>query len=149
MYWNEKKSIVLSRILVGIFACAIVLLDLGCLVLCMSTAYFPAFAYGKKLAFSICCWMCSGFGFCLLVRMNRLLVNLQKEAVFIPENVKHLRSVSYCCFAAGGLCLLFALSVHLLALAALAAGFVGLIVRIVKNVFENAIAMKDELDYTV
>ena len=32
---------------------------------------------------------------------------------------------------------------------ALAAGFTGLIVRVVKNVFQQAIAMKDELDLTV
>ena len=34
-------------------------------------------------------------------------------------------------------------------LIAIAAGFMGLIVRIVKNVFEQAITMKDELDLTV
>jgi hypothetical protein len=37
----------------------------------------------------------------------------------------------------------------LLLLVAIAAGFMGLIVRIVKNAFQQAIAMKDELDYTV
>ncbi len=31
----------------------------------------------------------------------------------------------------------------------IAAGFMALIVRIVKNVFEQAIRMKDELDYTI
>jgi hypothetical protein len=36
-----------------------------------------------------------------------------------------------------------------LSFVSLAAGFMALIVRIVKNVFERAIVMKDELDLTV
>ena len=56
---------------------------------------------------------------------------------------------SWCCF---GACLVsFASSLYWppIMLVAIAAGFVGLIVRIVKNVFEQAITMKDELDFTV
>ena len=32
---------------------------------------------------------------------------------------------------------------------AIAAGFVGLIVRVIKNVFAEAIALKDENDFTI
>ncbi|MFR1758596.1 MAG: DUF2975 domain-containing protein, partial [Christensenellaceae bacterium] len=59
------------------------------------------------------------------------------------------RITSWCCFGACLIC--FASSFYCLPilLIAIAAGFMGLIVRIVKNVFEQAITMKDELDLTV
>ena len=82
--------------------------------------------------------------------MNRLLKNLQAARVFIPENVRLLRIVSYCCFFAAMFCAVFAAGFLVtLWIVVMAAGFVGLIVRIVKNVFEQAIVMQDELDFTV
>lgn len=155
MQWNEQKSILLSRVLVWIFAAAIVLLDLGSLVLCLlpnkPILYTGTIMMNRTgiIWLAVCCWLCSGFGYLLLYRMNCLLTNLQQEQVFVPENVRHLRVVSICCFAACCICLVFGLKMPTLLTVTLPAGFVGLIVRIVKNVFENAIAMKDELDYTV
>ena len=69
--------------------------------------------------------------------------------VFIPENIRCLRIVSWCCVAAGAICLVSTLFYIPFAAIATAAGFMALIVRIVKNVFEQAIRMKDELDYTI
>ena len=34
-------------------------------------------------------------------------------------------------------------------LAGVAAGFMALLVRVIKNCFEQAVRMKDELDYTI
>lgn len=153
--WNETKSIVLSRILVGIFTAAVALLDAFAVflftpgrdsVLRFLTQIIPR---NKIISFAVCCLLCSVFAYILLYRMNGLLKNLQARQVFVPENVGHLRAVSWCCFAASLICLVFALWLPTVLAVTLAAGFVGLIVRIVKNVFENAIVMKDELDFTV
>lgn len=155
MQWNEEKSIFLSRILVVLFAAAILVLDMGSLALSwlQTSPSFHLWALTidrpQWILLTVCCWLCSGFGYLLLDRMNRLLVNLQKEQIFVSENVRYLRTVSQCCFAACGICLCFSLKMPSLLSVSFASGFVGLIVRIVKNVFEKAIAMKDELDYTV
>lgn len=149
MQWNEQKSILLSRVLVWVFTAAILLLDIGSLALCILHIEIGIIDRPSLIWLTLCCWLCSGFGYLLLYRMNCLLSNLQQERVFVPENVKYMRTVSYCCFAACGICFFFGLRMPTLLSVTLAAGFVGLIVRIVKNVFENAIAMKDELDYTV
>lgn len=153
--WNKDKSIVLSRVLLLVFAAAMAALDGGCLYVALSrqppavrlAALFPR---RQVVLFTVCAWVCSVPGVWLLCCMDRLLRNLRGSRVFVPENVRLLRRVSYCCFAAAlvsalcagwGIPSLFAITV--------AAGFVGLIVRIVKNVFEQSIAMKDELDFTV
>ena len=60
-----------------------------------------------------------------------------------------LRAVSWCCAAVAAVCLLSAGYYLPFLVAAMAAAFMALIVRIVKNVFQQAVRMKDELDYTV
>lgn len=153
--WNSDKSIAFSRILVAVFACAIAALDAVTLLLCSQKVYdsfrflsliLPA---GKLRLLTICILLCNVPGFALLLAMNRLLKNLRAGSVFTPENVALLRRVSWCCFGAALFCLIFAFPIPSLLAVTLAAGFVGLIVRIVKNVFEQAILMKDELDLTV
>lgn len=153
--WNKDKSITLSRILLAVFAAALVLLDLLCLYVAVSGRPLALrlaafFSRSKILQFTACAYLCSVPGFWLLCSMNTLLKHIQSASVFTMENVKLLRRVSYCCFAAALICLVFAIAGILsLSIIAVAAGFVGLIVRIVKNVFQQAIAMKDELDFTV
>ena len=74
---------------------------------------------------------------------------IRKGEIFIRENVRRMRIISWCCACAAGVCALSALYYLPFAFVAAAAGFMALIVRIVKNAFEQAIAMKDELDLTI
>lgn len=79
-----------------------------------------------------------------------LLTRLQKGSVFVRENVESLRVIEreIETAAAGSLflgitCLVLMFPVAIMAL------FVALIVRVVRSAFEEAVAMQDELDYTV
>ena len=69
----------------------------------------------------------------------------------MTQNVTALRRISWCCTWAAMLCLPTGAVVGLPFIFAvgLAAGFMALIVRVVKNAFAQAVRMKDELDYTV
>jgi len=81
--------------------------------------------------------------------MNRLLKNLSTGETFTRENTKCLRYTCWCLTAAFVIlvpCGVFYVS---LLVVALAFAFMALIVHIVKNVFEKAVSMKDELDLTV
>ena len=69
--------------------------------------------------------------------------------MFEEENVRILRAVSWCCAGAGLVCLGSTFWYLPFAAVAVAACFMALIVRIVKNVFQQALAMKSELDLTV
>lgn len=148
-FWNANKSILLSRAMVYLFAAAVIAVDIAGPWVCR---WLVTILPHTDPSFSIllgCLYVCSIPAFLLLYSMHRLLRNLQKGMIFTPENVKLLRAVSYCCFCAGLVCLCCSFCFPSLLIVTLAAGFVGLIVRIVKNVFQQAIEMKDELDLTV
>lgn len=147
--WDCGKSIILSHVLVCILAIALVLLDIFGFWICKWLLSILPHAAPSFAVLMVCLYSCSIPAYLLLYRMHRLLTNLRQEQVFIPENVSHLRCVSYCCFGAGLICLMGSFCFPSLLVITLAAGFVGLIVRIVKNVFQQAISMKDELDLTV
>lgn len=81
--------------------------------------------------------------------LYRLLQNISRGQVFVEENVHCLRVISWACFLAAGICLASsAYYIPFLAVAVMA-GFMGLILRVVKNVFAEAVAIKQENDYTI
>ena len=149
MNWTKDKSILLSRVCVLFFAALLLALDVGAPWLLQSMHSLPALS-GAGIAFllfciyagSLCAWLC-------LWQLWRLLGTLREGRVFVKENVQRMRHVSWCCVGAS-LAALFASPCYppMLVVCA-AAGFRALIVRIVKNAFQQAIAMKDELDLTV
>ena len=91
----------------------------------------------------------SAAAYVLLWNLYRLLVNIEEEQVFVADNVHHLRAASWCCMAVALLCLGGAVFYLPMVMVAAAAAFMGLIVRIIKNVFQRAIGMKAELDLTI
>ena len=147
--WLKSKSLLFSQIFVILFALLLLVLDLGCVPI---VRWFAALrgmdrqAVGGILAVLL---LCSVFGWILLWAMWRLLANLRQAQVFTEENVALLQRVSLCCAAAAVICVggCFFYLPFLMAVAA--AGFMALIVRIVGNVFQKALDMKDELDLTI
>ena len=78
-----------------------------------------------------------------------LLVRVRKGLVFTEKSVALIRGVSWCCFALCGAFLLFAIYFQYAFAAAFAAAFLGLCLRVVKNVIEEAVRIKNENDLTV
>lgn len=149
MNWSTNKSILLSRICVAIFALLLAALDFGAYWLVNGYIQLRGMAGQQGAGMTATIYLCSVFGWVLLWQMWTLLNNIRHSEVFIPENVRCLRLVSWCCVGAGAICLASSFFYLPFAAVAIAAGFMALIVRIVKNVFEQAIRMKDELDYTI
>ena len=85
----------------------------------------------------------------LLVCLYLLLQNLGTGSVFIHVNVLYLRIISWCCFAVAGLFGVFGFFYLFSIFITGAAGFFGLILRVIKNVFEHAIELKSENDLTI
>jgi hypothetical protein len=71
------------------------------------------------------------------------------EKVFTKTATRLLAAISWCCFAEGLLFGLLILPFQLAAGVAIAACFVGLCLRVVKNVIEEAIRIKSENDFTI
>lgn len=149
MHWSKDRSIDLSCVCVVLFMALLAALDAGCY---WAVQWFTRLRLmNRQYVFLMMStiYLCSVFGWILLVRMWQLLRNIRVQVVFAQTNVKLLRQVSWCCVGAGIVCLLSSLYYLPFLIAAAAAAFMALIVRIVKNVFQQAIEMKSELDLTI
>ena len=147
--WDKKKSVTLSQACLIAFSIMLAALD-------VAAYWFSRWFFGMRgvstgiwlylmitiYAVSVPAWLC-------LYALWRLLKNIKNGRVFIPDNVRYLRIVSWCCTAAAVLCLASAAYYLPFIFVAIAAAFMSLIVRIVKNVFHEAIGMKSELDLTI
>ena len=64
-------------------------------------------------------------------------------------NVTILRILSYCCIFVGIEYVVFGHKYISMLFFAFAALFIGLILRVIKNVFDKAIELREENDYTI
>jgi Protein of unknown function (DUF3036). len=83
------------------------------------------------------------------ILLHRLLRNVRREAIFTDSSVKLLRSLSWCCIAE---CVIFgvlALYLWLGLVISFACAFMGIMLRVVKNVIEEAADIKNENDFTI
>jgi len=87
-----------------------------------------------------------------VVVLLRLLHSIQKGEVFTADNVRRLRLISYSGFAIALSCIVGAIitPTHLsfIILAAIAS-FLGLLMRVIKNVIDAARLLKEDADFTI
>jgi len=150
MEWNKDNSLRLSKICIYMFTVAMiiillfapkifsVLIELRVNYLGGTLPYFLASTYIASIPAAIA-----------LAGLHKLLSNIEKGDVFIYRNVRILRMLSWCCIFAGVICLASSLYYMPFLIIAAAAGFVGLILRVVKNVFAQAVEIKNDNDYTI
>lgn len=151
-FWDAQRSIRLSRAATVMFGAAVAVCDvLGPRLVRFICEAMVRVNRGLVGGYTLLAVLYLGSipAYLLLYSLYRLLANLERGQVFVPANVTLLRRVSWCCAGAALLALGGALVWPTLLLLTVAAGFMALIVRVVKNIFEQAIRMKDELDYTV
>ncbi len=78
-----------------------------------------------------------------------LLLRCQKGLVFTSKSIALIRGVSWCCLLLALIFCVLGLHFHLSFVVAFLAIFLGLCVRVVKNVIEEATIIKNENDLTV
>ena len=149
MNWNADKSVRLSQACVIVFAALLLALDVGCYWAVTWFIHLRGMSAPAGMLMMLTIYLCSIFAWILLAQLWKLLRNIQAGRVFDEDNVHLLRAVSWCCVGAGLICLVSTVYYIPFAAVGIAACFMALIVRIVKNVFQQAIAMKSELDLTV
>lgn len=151
--WSQMKSLKLSRILVlGMFFLLIALMFTSYII----AGWFSAVSEGSGIIKSnlteavtamIC--ICDAFALVAVAALHKLLSNISKDEVFIAQNPHCLRVISWCCVFAGLTMVFFSLWKFEFLFTAFFAMFLGLIIRVVKNVFEKAIELKSENDFTI
>ena len=101
------------------------------------------------LPLCICLYLSAGQGLVVLLTLGRLLHNLNRDRIFVTQNVTCLRIISWCCFGISLVFLGLAWFRSLGLLVAFAAAFFGRILRVLKNVFARAVTLQEEADYTI
>ncbi|MBQ1215684.1 MAG: DUF2975 domain-containing protein [Firmicutes bacterium] len=84
-----------------------------------------------------------------LLWLHKLLSNIAKDQVFTDENVFLLRRISWCCFLAALITIIAARFYLVFGVIGIAAAFMGLILRVVKNVIQQAVIIKSENELTI
>ena len=151
--WNEQNSLSLSKLAVLLFTGAVAVCDVAGWWLVnwfLRTSRYAGINDTAHLVWGlVTLYVASAAAYVLLYNLYRLLANIEDEQVFVAANVRCLRAASWCCMAVAALCLAGAAFYLPMVMVAAAAAFMGLIVRIIKNVFQRAIGMKAELDLTI
>ena len=152
-FWDDRKSIALTRIVtVAIFFVCIAVTVMGPGIVDWLIARGRVGVQGPAVR-----WVMLGLGYLLaalalwmLYNLFRFLTRLEQGQVFVPQTVEALRRISRCCAAAAVICIPAGSVLYFpFACMGIAAGFMALIVQVVKHAFEQALKMKDELDFTV
>lgn len=149
MNWTRDRSLLLSQCCVGLFALLLLLLDLGAYRVAVWYVAHRLYHFQFGAALMVSIYLGSLFAWPCLFRLWHLLGNLKRGEVFAAVNVRHMRHISWCCAGVAGVCALSACYYGAFCVLAVAAGFMALLVRVLKNVFQEAARMKDELDLTV
>ena len=149
-HWNDRKSITLTRMVVAaaILGSAIMTISGPWLTRWMVTAHALPPRTGPVLL--VLGYLCAVLAFGMLFSLYKFLRRIEAGQIFVPANVTALRRISWCCVGAAVLCLPAGVVIYLpFAFLGVAAAFMALIVRVLKNAFEQAVRMKDELDLTI
>ena len=147
--WNAKRSVVLSCI------CTKIVIITSILFLFSAPYWVGLYVdYTSKnadiknpLIFTV--YAAGIVSLVLLFCLNKLISNIKNDFVFTFTNVKLLRAISWCCFGVAAILLFSGFYYILFLFGAVAAGFFGLILRVVKNVIEQAVIIKTENDFTI
>ena len=153
--WNKDKSLLLSRVAVGAFMVIAVLWVIAAPTLTKLFLDFSrASMHGMSRQQTLLCFLSTQYlslpvAGTLLWNLHRLLQRIGRSEVFVRENERALRRISWCCILEAVICVLSCLYYIPFLFVAVAAGFMALIVRVIKNVFAEAIVLKDENDFTI
>ncbi len=146
---KEKRSIAITSVLIKV---AIVLCTAALFLMPYAAKMYEQISFQRDnvtVPLLITFYVCAAFGFVILFVLNKLIKNIGSEKVFIDENVKLLKTLSYCCFAIAVVTLIFARFRILVFVITFAAAFIGLILRVIKNCFTEAIRLREENDFTI
>jgi len=146
--WTSENSLKLSRILTT----AVLVLACGILFLIPIITQWYDDVSGKEPimpVLTVCFYLCDIIAILALWELNLLLKNISKQELFTERNTKCVRIISWCLFGVAAVFAGLSFWRLLALLVAVIAAFVGLILRVVKNMLATAAEMREENDYTI
>lgn len=149
MNWTDKKSIKLSMICLYIFAGIVVLTMLFISRVVASIVPVYILSPENQYYFYLTLELCMGVGLVILFFLRRLIKNIDNDVTFDEENISILRIISWLCFLEAAILLVSTIYYYPWLFVAGLASFIGLIIRVIKNVFCQALLIKTENDFTI
>lgn len=146
--WTAEKSLFLTRVLTG----AMLLIAAGGLFLVPAVVRWHTALSGhlyKNKVLSFCLYVSLLLCIAALCILLRLLSRIAKKKVFVAENARCLRLISWCCFLLAAIWLFLGIFRRIAFCIGFAFAFAGLVVRVMKNLFEISIELREEHDYTI
>lgn len=148
--WDSRKSILLSKVCTAIFLLAVLFIFITAPWLMdwwihHSLSVLPQ----HKAHFLVTIYSGGVLALVLLIRLYQLLDNIGKEKVFIAKNISLMRQISWFCYCGSIISLISCFYYQPWFFVSVAAAFVGLIVRVIKNIMQQAIVIKEENEFTI
>lgn len=139
--WDNSKSLLLTTWWMRI----------AMVVWCILGIAVPTLFFMQQISFDILILFGLLFVPILLAfyGLHKMLSNIQQGLIFSVQNTASLRLVSWACFFAAIFLLIAAFKWPVLIFASGVIGFLGLFVRVIKNMLSEAIAIKEENDFTI
>lgn len=154
--WNSKHSTVLSIVVCFIVAVVLtVAVFIGPWAIKMWFLYYRGWDENSTgllqvmTLFKVAFYPCAVLAYVTLYSLLRLLFNIKKDEIFTTQNVIYLRRISWCCFAVALITGVSGVFYVPYLMMAVAAGFVGLMLRVVKNVMQRAVEIREENELTI
>lgn len=150
--WNKDKSIMLTSCIIKAVYVAVAVC---CVTAPLMVRYYDdtvVLAHGDPSVFLpllITLYCVVPPAVAALILLDMLLGNIKKGEPFTQKNVNLLRALSYCCFAVSVVFIYFSFLKPFAFVIVFAAAFMGLILRVIKNCFEQAVALREENDFTI
>lgn len=153
---SKKASVNLSIIISALFYLALVFVGVimpkvifSMLVISNNIVEIPLSSNTEEIIVIALAYIILAFALLANTLCMLLLLQVKKENVFSKKCIGLIRGISWCVIAVGILFAAMGIFVPLTFVVAVAALFLGLCVRVVKNVIEKATEIKSENDLTV
>ena len=146
--WTSAKSLLLSRCLT-IATLMLGIVSLFCIP--VITEWYDAISGEEPIhiVLNIILYLSAILGILSLWQLLMLLNRLAKQQVFVAENARCFRLISWCCFGVAILWLVLTFWRFLAFFVAFIAAFAGLLLRVMKNMLETAVELREENDFTI
>jgi len=144
--WKPNHSVTLSLVMTCLGAALLLAMMFTAPAILKTIDDDPAFLRVMSVIFYGCC----PAGWLAVAALLKLLLNIRKEQVFTRQNVRMLRILSWCFIfvtlvSLGAFFTTYVLMIYVF----LASGFLAVILRVVKNVMEQATIMREEQELTI
>lgn len=149
MNWTEKKSVKLSHWCIYFLGGMLVLTMIFMPKVIEMIVPLEAVSVENQHWFMLTLESCLGVGLIILFFLQRLIQNIDNNETFSERNIKILRITSWLCFFEALILMLSTSYYFPWIIVAGVAAFVGLVVRVIKNVFCQALLIKEENDFTI